>query len=295
MTYKVEIKGGGGFVRFEASSPISESRVANYDGFNIVHLPTSIWAYRNTNGRHFSINGKLVSRTVGEAKANAGYLTTIRSWVLPGFGTTGSTPPIVFLTAYGNKQIKSVPCVVLSYSWSFPDDVDYIFDAPEPMPVIGTISVELEEAYNAEQITRGAWKIAPQSDGEFSYVGTVGSSSTNTSINTTLPYSEDFGGLASSTIVGSLTLGNALSSNQLGVSSISDLPLTNLAESLNSSEISTETQDNLSLNNRFITGFTSDIISRNSLITIPVTQPPLTISNDSFGRSSELTIPTFGE
>ena len=230
ISYKVMIKGGGGLVRFETSAPISESRVANYEGFNIVHLPTSLWTYRNTNGRHFAITGKLVSRTIGEATANAGYLTTIRSWLLPNFGSTGSTPPILFLTAYSNRKINSVPCVLLSYNWQFPDEVDYIFGAPEPMPVIGIITIELEEVYSADQITAGDWAIDPQSGGEFSYVGTPGSANSDGSdtsdesdtSESPPSYGPGFTGIAGSDQLP--TLGAMLTPSSIAPSSITKLP-----------------------------------------------------------------------
>src|SRR5574343_353051 len=125
MTYEVKISSSGGTVIYEASSPIHESRNANYEGYNIVHLPTDIWAYRNTTGRRFTVPGKLVSRTPKEADTNAKYVNLIRSWLLPDFGGSGATPPLVYLSGYNNSNLNRVQCVVKSYSISWPDDVDW--------------------------------------------------------------------------------------------------------------------------------------------------------------------------
>lgn len=166
-TYKVNIVGPGGRVVFQASSPVSESRSASYDPYGIVHLPTSLWAYRSTSGRKFQVQGKIVSRTPNEAGANAGYLNLIRKWILPDFGGTGATPPIVFFSAYNNDNIDRVQCVISAYSWNFPEDVDYIYSGSVPMPIIGALSVDLEEVYSAEQITAGNWAIKDRSSGSF--------------------------------------------------------------------------------------------------------------------------------
>jgi hypothetical protein len=158
-SFKVMITCDNDKVVFEASAPVTESRSVNYDGYNVVQMPTDLWAYRNTSARHFSVTGKLVSRTVDEANANSNYLDLIRSWSLPDFGESGATPPIVKLYAYLNNNIFGVPCIIRAYSWTFPDDVDYIYMADSPMPVIGILQVDLDEAYSAQQITNKAWKI----------------------------------------------------------------------------------------------------------------------------------------
>lgn len=289
--YKVRIRGGGGYVRFEASAPVSESRVANYEGFNIVHLPTSLWAYRNTNGRHFSVTGKLVSRTPGEAAANAGYLTTIRSWVLPSFGDSGAPPPIVFLTAYDNKKINNVPCIVLSYNWTFPDDVDYIFDTDEPMPVIGTVTVELEEAYSAEQITAKAWKIGPQGGGEFSLVGTPGSGSSGGQVGGATNYLYPTGMSGNFPQLGGLLT--------LSPGTIAKLPTMDskvIGAATNSPLLSKVAEEGVGLlNNRFISGSSPQQVANNSSVATPGINPSGGGGLlDSFGRGLGFKIPGFG-
>jgi hypothetical protein len=167
MSYKVRITGPGGKVTFEASAPVTESRQASYDGYNIIHLPTTLVAYRNTDGRRFSITGKLVSRTPDEAAQNILHLNLIRSWILPDFGSTGATPPILRIFGYNNHNLDNRQVILRSYSWSFPEDVDYIWEGGEAMPVIGVLQMDLDEVYSAEQITTGAWKIDVGDGGSF--------------------------------------------------------------------------------------------------------------------------------
>lgn len=165
--YKVKVTGPGGSIVFEASSPMSETRNANYDGFNIIHMPTSLLAYRNTDGRKWSITGKLVSRTADEATANASYVDLARTWLLPDFGGSGATPPILKVYAYRHKNIDGRQVILRNYSWNFPEEVDYIWQAGQAMPIIGQLGLELEEVYSAEQITGKAWKLSQGGGGSF--------------------------------------------------------------------------------------------------------------------------------
>lgn len=289
-SYKVKITGDGGTVRFEASAPVAESREAHYEGYNIVHLPTSLWAYRNTNGRRFSISGKLVSRTPNEAAANAAYLQTIRSWVLPGFGSTGSTPPILFLSAYNNQNIRRVPCILQSYSWNFPDDIDYIFDTAEPMPVIGMVQLDLEEAYSANQITNLAWKISPKSGGSFSYTGEPGTGSTGGEVNTSKSIQQQiasgtFGGLAGPGQKNNFpTLGGPLSLSPGMIAQLPSMASNVVRAATNSPTLAVLTEQGLGLANRFIGGTSPQTINNNSSVATPPIAPTSNPVSDAFGR-----------
>lgn len=175
--YKVRLVGPNGSAVFEASAPIAETRQAEYDGYNVIHLPTSLPSYRRTSSRKFTINAKLVSRTPQEADANARILDLVRTWVLPDFGATGATPPVLRLYGYRNKNIDARKVIMLSYSWGFNDEVDYIYTNSQPMPVIGNIEISLEEVYTAEEVTAGAWRLSVGEAGEFEQGGGTGSSS----------------------------------------------------------------------------------------------------------------------
>lgn len=171
---KVWISGPEGIIVFEASSQLQEDRQANYQGFNIVHLPASLYSYHSTAGRKFSITGKLVSRTPDEADQNAFYLDLARSWILPAFGSSGATPPILKLSGYRNNNIDRLQVVLTSYGWAFPEEIDFIWGGTVPMPVIGNLQLNLEEVYSAEQITNGAWKQSLGAGAAFDREGTKG-------------------------------------------------------------------------------------------------------------------------
>lgn len=203
--YKISLTVGDNVVIFEASSPLDESRTAHYEGMNIMHLPTDIQSYKNTSARTFGITAKLVSRNSAEASMNSRYVDLIRSWVLPGFGGNGATPPIVKLSAFRNRNIKDIPCIIESYSIHYPDDVDWIFDGEDPMPVIGSISVNLKEAWSPAQISvadkktgQQAWKIKLSPAGKFMTGSNYNDNTSASGGNTTPPLGEiPKGGLAS--------------------------------------------------------------------------------------------------
>ena len=151
---------------FEASPSVGENRAASYTGYGLLHMPAEIIAYQTTGSRHFNVTGPLVSRNVDEARANSGYVDLARSWVLPNFGEgsgapgkEGSTPPILKLWAYNNANINGLQVVLRSYSFGFPNDVDYIHEGVYPFPTLATLTLDLAEVYSGEQLTNGAWAI----------------------------------------------------------------------------------------------------------------------------------------
>lgn len=283
MSFKVILRGGGSKVIFEASSPVSESASVNYDDFNIVHLPTNIWAFRNSTGRHFSISGKLVSRSVSEANTNASYLNIVRAWKSPDFGNSGATPPIIFLSAYNNKNLTNVPCILRSYSWVYPDEVDYIFTSNEPMPVIGNLNIDLDEAYSPQQITAGNWKIklSNQSNNIISFIDT-----------STIDFSsldESFQGLAAGDLTRFPSIGNSL----VDFNNPDSIYKNPSSTESNSMEITESTKQISQVSqNPYITGITS---SQQVQASIPLSSGQVVSNNDPFGRSSNLPVENFIE
>lgn len=166
LKYKVKLvaePGVGGAVTFEAMPTISEGRSASYDPVSVLHHPGDILKYKSSSSRSWTISAKLISRTPQEAEENLSSINKIRAWVMPfygmGTGSNGATarylgapPPILTLTAYGNTMIGPVKCVLESYSWDWPNDVDYIpagtGSAPVPFPAIVSISLTLKESFS---------------------------------------------------------------------------------------------------------------------------------------------------
>lgn len=172
-------------VIFEATPEFSESRSIQYKNIDPVHAPGAIYMYAMTNARTFSIQGKLISRSVNEATRNLAYIQYLRTWAMPVFGTVnqqtaapgegilGAPPALLFLTAYsqGNpgaqavaatvpatngspvpaigNNIYQVPVIITQLDIPYPSDVDYIPTINNiPVPTIVTVSLNLVEAHS---------------------------------------------------------------------------------------------------------------------------------------------------
>ena len=73
-------------VIFDVTPDISVSRSTEYTQLNPIHLPGTIFVYKNTGHRTFTLTAKFVSRTPQEAENNLRYRQLLQSWQLPFFG-----------------------------------------------------------------------------------------------------------------------------------------------------------------------------------------------------------------
>lgn len=171
-------------VVFDVTPEFSESRSVNYKSIDPIHAPGGIYMYASTNARTFSIQGKLISRSVLEATKNLAYMQYLRTWTMPVFGHVGpnaspgegilgAPPALLLLTAYsqGNpgaqavqktvpasdktpvpaigNNIYQVPVIITQLDIPYPSDVDYIPTVNQiPVPTIVTISISLVEAHS---------------------------------------------------------------------------------------------------------------------------------------------------
>ena len=282
-TYKVILKGPGGTAIFQASPTVSESRQANYDGYNITHLPADMYAYRNTSGRRFSIQAKLVSRTVAEAKANARYFDLVRSWLLPDFGGTGATPPILKFSAFNNLNIKNLQVVLKSYNFSFPEEVDYIYgDNMSPMPIISTLGIEVDEIYSAEEIVDRKWKLRQSKGGFFEGEDGVGTP-------TPLLLAGGIASAVNAKASGISSIGSLLEKAQGVISN----PIGALGKAINSTNLIDNIKASLPGVNKFVTGLsTSNIVSKGTNVSFSEIAQDLKTAQDSFKRPAPLPPPT---
>jgi hypothetical protein len=149
---------------------ITENRSVSYKSFTPQHHPGEIMKYESTGARDWGVSAKLISRTVEEASRNLVIINILRAWTMPFYGEgtandgrlgsyLGAPPPIITFKAYGEKMIGPVKCVLTSYNWDFPNDIDYIqanaVDPADssritkvPFPVIMTITLALKESWS---------------------------------------------------------------------------------------------------------------------------------------------------
>ena len=157
-------------VTFFVSPTISESRSADYDPVSLLLHPGQVLKYKSSSNRSWTISGKFISRSSGEAQLNLDSLNRLRAWVMPftGEGTAtnsktktwlGAPPPIIILSAYGKRKVGPVPVVIKRYSWEFPNEVDYIQTSRDkvPFPTVISVTVEVEEAYSPAEYSGFDW------------------------------------------------------------------------------------------------------------------------------------------
>ncbi len=153
--FKVSLTdGSGNKLLFDVSPVIEEGRQVNWDSYQITHLPANLVAFKSSNSRSFSLQAKLVSRDSNEANQNYHRLKLLRMWTVPshGFFGDGSPPNILLLNGYTN-QFKRIQVVLNSYSWSWPEDVDWIHTGNEPFPVVMNVSLSMQEVFSPSQLT----------------------------------------------------------------------------------------------------------------------------------------------
>lgn len=146
-------------ILFNVSPTIDESGSASYDSIQPLHFPGAIQMFKTSNPRNFNVNVKLVSRNPVEATMNLAYINIIRSWVMPYYGEgtlnnpavadkIGAPPDILMIDAYGEGNISGVTAVLMNYSWTYPDDIDYIPTQDGiPFPRILDISMTFSETH----------------------------------------------------------------------------------------------------------------------------------------------------
>ena len=157
------------YVEFLVMPQVSERRNVTYSEFQPLHHPGHIMKYRDSSSRSWGVNAKLVSRSISEADQNVKYLNNIRSWSVAPYGNgtrlnkdfpidrgaIGGPPSTLTFSGIGESIIPTVPVVLTSYSWTYPNDVDYIETSDkydrQQFPVILDISLELTESYSPNQ------------------------------------------------------------------------------------------------------------------------------------------------
>lgn len=175
-------------VIFDVSPEFRESRQVLYKNIDPLHAPGGIYQYASTASRTFSIEAKLIARSINEATRNLAYIQYLRAWAMPVFGSVGNNAPVgedilgappavLLLTAYSpgkpkvsdtqktvsnptvngydvvtptyGSNIYNIPVVITSLDIPFPCDVDYIPTVNSyPVPMVTTVSILLVETHS---------------------------------------------------------------------------------------------------------------------------------------------------
>jgi len=116
-------------VIFPYTPSIETSYTATYDRADLVHSNYRGYFYKNSAVGDISIRGTFTAQDTQEADYLLAVIHFFRSVTKMFYGQDtqrGAPPPLVYLSGLGQYQFNQHPCVVSSFTYSLPTDVDYI-------------------------------------------------------------------------------------------------------------------------------------------------------------------------
>lgn len=156
--FRPSINSSRNSVLFDVQPELSEAKSTNYVEIGEIRSSASLLIFMGSPSRNFSINAKLVSRTVEEATLNFQNLHRLKGWMMPDpkYQTKISgagVPRTLLLYAYG-KNIRGIPTVMKTLNIDYPVDCDYIITADKDarMPIILNVSIQLQETRTPDEL-----------------------------------------------------------------------------------------------------------------------------------------------
>ena len=120
-------------VVFPYMPSISTSYNADYSDTALTHSNYKGYFYNSSYVGDIQITGIFTAQDTREANYMLAVIHFFRSVTKMFYGQDaqrGSPPPLVYLIGLGNYQFNNHPCVVKSFNYSLPNDVDYIRTKP---------------------------------------------------------------------------------------------------------------------------------------------------------------------
>lgn len=102
---------------------------ANYQPYDLTHSNYRGYFYQNSQVGDISIASQFTAQDTQQANYLLAVIHFFRSATKMFYGQDaqrGSPPPLVFLSGLGQYQFNNHPCVISEFTYSLPDDVDYI-------------------------------------------------------------------------------------------------------------------------------------------------------------------------
>jgi hypothetical protein len=120
-------------VIFPYTPTIQTSYQAKYDSYNLTHSNYRGYFYQGSQVGDISVSGIFTAQDTDEANYVLAVIHFFRSVTKMFYGKDqfrGAPPPLVELSGFGQYQFNNHPCLVASFNYSLPKDVDYIQIAP---------------------------------------------------------------------------------------------------------------------------------------------------------------------
>ena len=117
-------------VIFPYTPKISTSYTADYAKAELIHSNYRGLFYKSSSVGDVQINGTFTAQDTREAAYLLAVIHFFRSVTKMFYGNKdaqrGTPPPLVYLSGYGDYQFSNHACVVTSFNYSLPNEVDYI-------------------------------------------------------------------------------------------------------------------------------------------------------------------------
>jgi hypothetical protein len=118
-----------GSIALGKNPQISTSYRANYENYDLTHSNYRGYFYKNSYVDAITIRAKFTAQDTAEANyllAVIHFFRTVTKMFYGQDAERGSPPPLTFLSGLGDFQFNMHPCVISSFEYEMPDDVDYI-------------------------------------------------------------------------------------------------------------------------------------------------------------------------
>jgi hypothetical protein len=116
-------------VVFPYTPVIETSYQAKYDSYDLTHSNYRGYFYKNSTVENITIKGTFTAQDTREAQYLLAVIHFFKSVTKMFYGQdaqAGTPPPLVYLSGFGKYQFNENPCVVTTFGYSLPNDVDYI-------------------------------------------------------------------------------------------------------------------------------------------------------------------------
>jgi len=116
-------------VVFPYTPAIETSYQAKYASYDLTHSNYRGYFYQNSSIENITIKGTFTAQDTREAAYLLAVIHFFKSVTKMFYGQdaeAGTPPPLVYLSGFGKYQFNESPCVVTTFGYSLPTDVDYI-------------------------------------------------------------------------------------------------------------------------------------------------------------------------
>ena len=114
---------------FPYTPTISTQYSAKYDSYNLTHSNYRGYFYQSSQVGDITVTGTFTAQDTAEAEYLLAVIHFFRSVTKMFYGKDpqrGSPPPLVELSGFGEHQFNNHPCLVASFNYTLPNNVDYI-------------------------------------------------------------------------------------------------------------------------------------------------------------------------